>query len=102
MGICTGVGVVGQRRLDSGYILTCKAIRICWLAMGCEEKEEPRSHSRLLTGAIGKMELPSSEIRKAADGPDFRVKIWCSYLKFLGLKCLLNLYEEMSSKCICS
>lgn len=41
--------------------------------------------SRLLTGAIGRMALPSSETRKTVDGADLEVKIWYSYLKILGL-----------------
>ena len=40
---------------------------------------------KILTGAIGRLALPSSEIRKTVDGAGLGVKIWYSYLKILSL-----------------
>lgn len=35
--------------------------------------------SRVLAGAIGRLEPSSVEMRKAVDGADVGMKIWCSY-----------------------
>lgn len=53
--------------------------------VGSKEREDPRMHSRLLTGTIGRLALPSSEMRRTVDGADLGVKIWYSYLKILSL-----------------
>ena len=36
--------------------------------VGSKEREDPRMHSRLLTGTIGRLALPSSEMRRTVDG----------------------------------
>lgn len=41
---------------------------------------------KVVSGAIGRIELPSTELGKAVDGADFVVKIWCAYLMML-LRC---------------
>lgn len=53
--------------------------------VGSKEREDPRMHSRLLTGTIGRLALPSSEMRRTVDGADLGVKIWYPYLKILSL-----------------
>lgn len=47
--------------------------------MGSEERKESRMSSRVLAGAIGRLEPSSVEMRKAVDGADVGMKIWCSY-----------------------
>ena len=73
-----------QRRSDSGCTLTGRAIRICWLDVGSKERRAENAF-KILTGAIGRLALPSSEIRKTVDGAGLGGKIWYSYLKILSL-----------------
>ena len=49
------------------------------------KKEKSRECIQDLTGAIGRLALPSSEMKTTMDGADLGVKIWYSYLKILSL-----------------
>lgn len=69
--------------MDSGCILTVETSGPAgWM---WKVKRRAENVFKTLTGAIGRMALPSSEMRKTVDGADLEVKIWYSYLKILGL-----------------